>query len=293
MKSNDPHASVHQGLIVTSPNGQGPFVMDMPATKAVVHDCEHCTSAGDTPLALAFRLMGVAPDNQYRYQYGVNILAEHQIYDDETWFDRGWAAGNNAEAVSAPINKTPFEVDTADEQKTAWLVGYIAGSVATLNGWVSATCKHGDPRVHLTNHLPTYMHHVEWAGRLPIGCLIKSGICQSIMRPFMDMQMPFKDAADAILVLVANGVIRDLPTPEPRTKFDPNPTVRHYVDGVGQYGSYIQRLDDSDPTWFWMDLDKMAPTIKEAAIERRLKAIRNAHFRIGQTTDEHRMRRAY
>lgn len=293
MKSKDPRASVHQGMIVTSPDGRGLICTETPATKAIVHDCEHCAAKGDTPLVLAFRLMAVTPDNQYHYRYGVHILADDKIYDDETWFDRGWAAGTNAEAVTQPVNKTPFELDTDDEQKVAWLCGYIAGSVATLNGWTSETCEFGDPKMHLTNHLPIYMHHVERAGRLPIGCLVKSAMALGIMRTFMDMQMPFKQAAESVLVLVANGTIKDLPTPEPRTKFDPNPTVR-VVGGVGQYGSYIKSLDNSDPTWFWYDLDRMALAMKEAAIERRWAAIRKANFRLNdKAADDHRLRRAY
>lgn len=241
--------------------------------RELVHDCENCASQGDTPLVLAFRLMGVHPDNQHTFRYGVPILGDHQIYNGETWFDRGWAAGDNAEAIGAPVNKTPFELETDDEEKVAWLVGYISGSMMSLNGWASVSCLYGNPARHLTNSLPLYMAEVERVGKFPVGCLGNSSFARGLMSVFMDNGRPFKEAADAITSELAAGRIIDLPTPSPSTKFDPNPTVR-FVEGVGQYQPYIDRLDKEDPTWFWYEpFGRMAPELQKAATERRLRAI--------------------
>lgn len=285
MKNDKPgmFASVHQSVPEMAlpaskgeVKGSGRFdhPNDFASRQAKVHRCQACgEDKGDTPLSLAFRLMGIKPDDEYTIVFQTLVMPSLAEYDNETWFDRGWDIAHAS--ANEGLGVTPFNPDEPNGEfaMLAWLVGLSTGLNAAIRNWATASCRFADPAAHIITSLPLYMQEVERVGEYPAGCLGINTFTRGLMQVCMDNAWTPRDAASAVTQLLAIGKIDDLPTPEPRTDFDPNPTVFR-PDQPGAYDSYIKGLDKSDPTWFWYKyLDHMAPEIEKAAIQRRLNAV--------------------
>lgn len=253
-------------LIATTPaikgGDQSPF-----AVYDLVHTCTECRATMTepdpefTPLQFAFQMLSVANYNEQLSLITVKVPDELSMYDGETWTQRGWAAGLDGGVTAL---KTPFEPALVGDTGAvrAYLVGHSAGMYASLNGWEGIDCRYVNQDEHL-DHFGRFIRAVERVGKFPHDSLIDNPVARATLQAIFDSkeEVNVEQAAKVIGQAVLMGFI------SVRTGASLNPTVdSRNLDEA--YRRYIEKIDTTNPGWFWADMRFACGEVRRAALQR-------------------------